>query len=110
MVKSAQIDIHHSTGLEDAKARLTATRSCVLLTDVVFERGTWRDALQMTALLPRTALVVVSRLLDERLWIGALERGAYDMILKPFQADELRRVLENACFHSASEMTDCYSQ
>src|SRR5208283_2067101 len=62
MVESAQIHIHHSTGLDDAKARLRPTSSRVLLTDVVPERGNWRDALRMTALLPRTALVLVSHL------------------------------------------------
>jgi len=102
MVESAQIHIHHSTGLDDAKARLRATKSRVLLTDVAFERGNWMDALRMTAVLPRTALVVVSHLVDARLWIGALERGAYDLILKPFQAEDLRHVLENAHFWATS--------
>jgi DNA-binding NtrC family response regulator len=101
LLESAQIRIHHSTGLEGAHERLKATQSRVLLTDVAFQAGHWRDALRMAATLPGTALVVVSRLADERLWIGALERGAYDLILWPFRADELRRVLENAHFYSS---------
>ncbi len=102
MVESAQIHIHPSTGLDDARARLKATKSRVLLADVAFEGGNWRDALRMTALLPRTALVVASHLADERLWIGALEQGAYDLILKPFQAEDLRHILENAHFCATS--------
>jgi len=101
MLEAAQIHIHRSTGLDDAKALLKATRSHVLLTDVAFEKGSWRDALRMARLLPlRTALVVVSRVADERLWIGALDSAAYDLILEPFHADELRRILEHAHFNA----------
>ena len=88
LLSSAQILIHHSATLTDAKARLLATQSRVLLTDISFEGGGWEDALRMAARLPRpTALVLVSRLADERFWIEALELGAYDLILEPFRAD-----------------------
>jgi DNA-binding NtrC family response regulator len=103
MVDSVQIHIHRSTTLDHAEARLRATKSRVLLTDVSFERGSWEDALRMAASLPlRTAVVLVSRLADEGLWIDALERGAYDLILQPFRVDEMRRILENAHFHATS--------
>ncbi len=103
LVDSVQIHIHRSTTLDHAEARLRATKSQVLLTDIAFERGGWEDALRMVARLPlRTAVVLVSRLADERLWIDALERGAYDLILEPFQADEMRRILGNAHFHATS--------
>ena len=103
LVESVRIDIHRSTTLDDAEARLQATKSRVLLTDISFERGGWEDALRMAASLPlRTAVVLVSCLADERLWIDALERGAYDLILEPFQADEMRRILGNAHFHATS--------
>jgi FixJ family two-component response regulator len=60
----------------------------------------------MTALLPlRTALVLVSRIADVRLWISALEHGAYDLVLEPFRADDLRRILENAYFHAIRSTT-----
>jgi DNA-binding NtrC family response regulator len=103
LVTSVQIRIHRSTTLDHAEAQLRATKSRVLLTDISFERGGWEDALRMAARLPlRTAVVLVSRLADERLWIDALERGAYDLILEPFQADEMRRILENAHIHAIS--------
>lgn len=40
------------------------------------------------------------RLADERLWIDALERGVYDVILEPFRGDELRSILVNANFRA----------
>jgi len=36
---------------------------------------------------------VVSRLADERLWAEALNPGAYDMLLTPFEAEEVFRVI-----------------
>jgi DNA-binding NtrC family response regulator len=103
LLRSARIRIYHASRLEDAKAQLKLTDSRVLLTDRIFQGGTWEDALQMTIRLrPSTALVVTARLADERLWLSVLQRGAYDLIPKPFQADELRRILENA--HDSSIM------
>jgi FixJ family two-component response regulator len=43
-----------------------------------------------------------ARLADERLWIGVLEQGAYDLIQNPFRADELRCILENAHSHATT--------
>ena len=103
LVKPAQIHIHRSTTLDDAEARLKSTKSHTLLADVSFNTGGWEEALRMAARLPlRTAVVLVSRLADERLWIDALERGAYDLILEPFHAEELRCILESAHFRATS--------
>jgi DNA-binding NtrC family response regulator len=37
---------------------------------------------------------------DEKLWVDLLEQGVYDVLLKPFAAEELRRILENARAHA----------
>jgi DNA-binding NtrC family response regulator len=37
------------------------------------------------------ALIVTSRLADERLWAEALNLGAYDVLAKPFDRDEVLR-------------------
>ncbi len=101
LVESAQIRIYHAAGLTDARERLTLTRSRVLLTDTAFKTGNWKDALRMTVRRrPSTALVVAARLADERLWLDVLEHGAYDLILKPFQKDDVCRILENAHSHA----------
>ena len=76
------------------------TRSRILLADATFKGGNWADALRLTIQLrPVTALVVAARLVDDNLWIGVLQQGAYDLIPKPLRADELRRILENAYSH-----------
>jgi DNA-binding NtrC family response regulator len=103
MVESERIRIYHAVTLEDAVSRLKLTRSRVLLTNTRFRDGTWKDALETSQhIRPPAALVVASRLADEKLWLGVLERGAYDLIVKPFQAAELCRILRNAQAHAAS--------
>jgi len=103
LVASAQIQIHSANTLGNAKARLQATKARVMLTDVTFERGGWEDAVRMAARLSfRAALVLVSPFADQRLWIDALECGAYDLILEPFHAEELSWILENAHLSATS--------
>jgi FixJ family two-component response regulator len=83
--------------LEQADFLLGVGDSLVLLTEAAFPGGTWRDALAMKARRHRNvALVVMAALADERLWLDVLEEGAYDLILKPFVAEELLRILANA--------------
>jgi len=56
--------------------------------------GTWRDMWEHISLLPDPPLLIVtSRLADDRLWLEALNLGAYDVLAKPFHAGEVIRVV-----------------
>ena len=44
-------------------------------------------------------LIVTSRLADERLWAEALNLGAWDVLAKPFDADEVIRIVSIAWQH-----------
>jgi len=71
---------------------------------VVCERdllpGSWVDLLEQLTLLPDPPiLVVTSRLADGRLWAEALNRGAYDVLAKPFDGTEVIRTLNSAWMH-----------
>lgn len=60
--------------------------------------GDWVCILQRAqAQSPPPNLIVASRLADERLWAEVLNLGGYDVLMKPFQADEVRRVVSLAC-------------
>jgi DNA-binding response OmpR family regulator len=71
---------------------------------VVCERdlfpGSWRDMLDGLQALPLPPLLIVtSHLADEHLWAEALNLGAYDVLAKPFEDQELTRVLHSALVH-----------
>ena len=102
LVEPEGIRLCHATRLEDAEAWLRFSGSHVLLTDCTFRGGDWRDALNMAFQqnVP-IAVIVAARLVDDQLWLEAVQRGAYDLVQKPFKADELRRILESACGFSA---------
>jgi DNA-binding response OmpR family regulator len=60
--------------------------------------GSWKDVFRQTERLRcRPPVVVVSRKPDERLWAEVLNLGAYDMLLKPFDAIEVRQTVRSAC-------------
>ncbi|QOY90051.1 response regulator [Paludibaculum fermentans] len=58
---------------------------------------TWREMLDALAAFSRPPLlIVISRLDDEGLWAEALNLGVYDLLVKPFDADEVGRILGQA--------------
>jgi DNA-binding NtrC family response regulator len=69
---------------------------------VVCERdlspGTWRELLEQFASLPEAPyLIVTSLFADDRLWAEALNLGAYDVLAKPFDKEEVVRIVSYAC-------------
>ncbi len=61
---------------------------------------TWGELLDRISILPDPPLLIVtSRLADERLWAEALNLGAWDVLAKPFEADEVIRIVTIACQH-----------
>ncbi len=59
--------------------------------------GDWRALLDGMEKLPgKPNLIVASRLDDDRLWSEVLNLGAYDLLMTPFEADEVRRVVSLA--------------
>jgi len=54
--------------------------------------GGWQDILERTTRAAKPpALIVTSRLADERLWADVLDRGGYNVLLKPYQPLEVLR-------------------
>ena len=69
----------------------------LILTDTVLPDGSWEDILQIAQKAPVPInVIVVSRLVDIRLYVEALEKGAFDFITPPFEASELSHVLRAA--------------
>jgi DNA-binding response OmpR family regulator len=75
----------------------------VMLCERDLPDGTWRELWeQVRERDTPPSLIVVSRLADERLWAEVLNLGGYDVLSKPFDPAEVRRVVENACRKGAA--------
>ncbi len=72
----------------------------IVICDCDVSCGSWSEMLEQISLLPDPPLfIVTSRLADERLWAKALNLGAWDVLAKPFEADEVIRIFSIAGQH-----------
>jgi len=69
--------------------------------------GDWKDVLAALDEMPqRPALIVTSRLADERLWAEVISLGAFDLLLgSPFRPEEVLRATDSAWRASRSAGT-----
>jgi DNA-binding response OmpR family regulator len=81
-------------------AALQAGTIPVMVAEADSQSSPWRELLARIQPLPEPpALILASRLADERLWAEALNLGAYDVLAKPFAPHELIRSVTNAWLH-----------
>jgi len=60
----------------------------------------WMDLIpEIAAIQNPPPLIVTSRHADDRFWAEALNLGAYDVLPKPFDAAEVRRIVNIAVLH-----------
>ena len=86
--------------LQAALALLHGHDTSVVICESDLMPGTWMDILDHTSRLPHPpSLVITSRLADERLWSEILNRGAWDLLAKPFDRIELVRSVKSAWEH-----------
>jgi DNA-binding response OmpR family regulator len=86
--------IHHARDMGCAVSLLGKRIFRAVICDADQSGDLWRDILSVTAdgtTQPR--VIVMSRLADERLWAEVLNLGAYDLLVKPLDSAEARRVL-----------------
>jgi DNA-binding response OmpR family regulator len=67
---------------------------------VLCDGSNWKEMLARSRDLPEPpVLIVTSRVADECLWAEALNLGAYDVLPKPFDTNEVVRVVSLAWLH-----------
>jgi FixJ family two-component response regulator len=70
----------------------------LVVAEAGFAPWPWQQLLDYLHLLPHPAqLIVTSRIADEALWADVLNRGGFDVLARPFDREELRRVVMSAC-------------
>jgi len=98
--RNANWQLYIRPTFESAVTVLRGNRVSVVVCECDLRPGSWKDIMDETALVPGAPpLIVTSRLADERLWAEALNLGAYDVLAKPFDPDEVTRVFDSAQRH-----------
>ena len=91
------VRMHQAETLEQADFLLTANSGTVLLSDLTFPDGTWRDALAMLAEVhPLTPGLVVAEPVDRQYLRDVYLRGAYGVLWKPIDFTEAIRTIRTA--------------
>ncbi len=89
-----------ASSVESAEESLAEQEIPIVISECNLSPGTWQMVLEYISLLPvPPMLIVASRLADERLWAEALNLGAWDVLVKPFDRQEVIRVLASAWRH-----------
>ena len=82
----------------EARRRLTGPDSYdLVLADAELPDGSWRDLLQLLLESERSCeMIVCSRVGDEQLWAEVLQCGAYDLLVEPYEGQEVLRIIQSA--------------
>ena len=84
--------------LAGALSALPKDQFGVVVCEQDLQPGSWKDVLEQALILPDPpSVVVTSRFADERLWVEALNLGAFDVLVKPFDRTESLRIVDGAC-------------
>ncbi len=85
--------LHEASTCGEAVAFLRDHSVPVLLSERDHADGNWEELLNATATLPAPPkLIVFSRLADESLWAEVLNMGGFDVLMTPFEPEEVLRV------------------
>jgi len=85
--------LHEASDCREALALLRGQSIPVLLCGRDHADGGWKDLLNATARLPSPPnLIVFSRLAGDSLWAEVLNMGGFDVLITPFEAEEVLRV------------------
>jgi DNA-binding NtrC family response regulator len=96
------IRMRHAESLDQADFLLTVTESTVLLSDVIFVDGFWQRALSVLGdNHPLVTVLVIADPVDRPFLKDLFNRGARGIVRKPFQFEEVRRLIRVA--HEASK-------
>ena len=98
MLNALPVALEHARSLAQARTKLLNTDYDVVLSESSFPGGTWLDMLDLVREAPRDIRVIVTDPhADARFWAEVLNLGAFDLLTQPFEEDEVRRIVQNAC-------------
>lgn len=102
----SRIRLHRAETLDQADFLLTVANASVLLSDVTFLDGSWRDALQMVSEIhPHVAALVVAEAVDRPFLLDTEDYGVCGILWKPLPNDRtiaLIRTVDEAAHNRAA--------
>ena len=97
ILSQANWKLHEASDCSEALEMLRDQSVPVLLCERDHADGNWEDLLTATARLPAPPkLIVFSRLADDSLWAMVLNLGGFDVLITPFEPEEVLRVTFSA--------------
>lgn len=79
----------------------TQSHMQVVVTDATLPDGDWRRVIEIVVQrYPNIEVVVSLRLGDLPLWLDVLDQGGYDVLVEPYQREEIQRIVEAAAASS----------
>lgn len=82
---------------EEAGRLISQTQPQLVFTDASLPDGSWADVVRMAEMASSPVdVIVVGAKEDIRLYLSALEGGAFDFVLPPFEHEALEFVVESA--------------
>ena len=91
------LDIHFAESHVDAWEAMNRLNSPVILYDRDWPNAEWRTTVQALASSPqRSCVILACWVADDYLWQELVRSGGYDLLAKPFRADDVARCLKLA--------------
>lgn len=92
--------VDEASNYQQAVACLCRDRMDIVVCESHLPDGTWRDLLgHIAEMMDAPALIVTSRMADADFRAEVHALGGYDVLIKPFNAEEVKRVLAAADRH-----------
>jgi DNA-binding NtrC family response regulator len=96
-LKDLSIDTFSVRSCEEAKRLIAETQPQVVFTDTSLPDGSWMDMVNAAEVAPSPVnVIVVGANKDVKFYLNALERGAFDFVLPPFEKQALDFVVQSA--------------
>jgi len=91
---------HEAYCCREAFAAIAEQEPDAVVCEASLPDGSWKDLLEaLSRRVNPPYLIVTSHLADEYLWAKVINLGGYDVLAKPFDAEEVRRVVGLASEH-----------
>ena len=96
-LRDLHVDTYSVHSCKEARDLISQTHPQLVFTDVSVSDGSWADVVSLAehAEAPLDVIVVGSTV-NTKFYVSAIERGAFDFVLPPFELGGLRHVVRTA--------------